>query len=132
MATDSFFINYGFFFFFFLVFLGLYLQHMDVPRLGVESELPLPAYTTATAMPDLSCSCQPPPQPQPRRILSPPSKARDQTASWILVDFATAEPQWELLETVFQTPFSLLYTLTETRCFDLPPAVLLSDSRHLP
>ena len=30
-------------------FLGLHLQHMEVPRLGVESELELPAYTTATA-----------------------------------------------------------------------------------
>ena len=37
---------------FFFVFLGLYLRHMEVPRLGVKSELP--AYTTDTAMPDLS------------------------------------------------------------------------------
>ena len=28
-------------------------QHMEVPRLGVESELRLPAYTTVTAMLDL-------------------------------------------------------------------------------
>ena len=28
-------------------FLGLRLQHMEVPRLGVESELQLLAYTTA-------------------------------------------------------------------------------------
>ena len=28
-----------FFFFFFLSFLGLHLQHMEVPRLGVSSEL---------------------------------------------------------------------------------------------
>ena len=32
-------------------FLGLHLQHMEVPRLGVELEPP--AYTTATATPDL-------------------------------------------------------------------------------
>ena len=38
-----------FFFFFFLVFLGPHLQHMEVPRLGVEVELQLPAYATATA-----------------------------------------------------------------------------------
>ena len=31
------------------VFLGLHSQHMEVPRLGVESELRLLAYTTATA-----------------------------------------------------------------------------------
>ena len=41
-----------FFFFFFL--LGLHLRHMEVPRVGIESELQPPAYTTATAMPDLS------------------------------------------------------------------------------
>ena len=30
---------------------------MEVPRLGVESELQLPAYTTATAMQDPSHVC---------------------------------------------------------------------------
>ena len=34
------------------VFLGLHLRHMEVPRLGVELELQLPAYLTATATPD--------------------------------------------------------------------------------
>ena len=29
---------------------GLHLQHMEVPRLGVQSELQLLAYATATAM----------------------------------------------------------------------------------
>ena len=38
-------------------FLGLHLQHMEVPRLGVEWELQLTAYTTATAMWDLSHIC---------------------------------------------------------------------------
>ena len=36
------------------LFWGLHSQHIDVPRLGVESELQLPAYATAAAMPDLS------------------------------------------------------------------------------
>ena len=36
----------GFFFFFFL---GLHLGRMAVPRLGVKSELQLPAYATDTA-----------------------------------------------------------------------------------
>ena len=35
------------------VFLGLHPWHMEVPGLGVESELQLLAYTTATAMRDL-------------------------------------------------------------------------------
>ena len=36
----------------FFFFSGLHLWHMEVPRLGVE--LQLPAYITATAMPDQS------------------------------------------------------------------------------
>ena len=42
------------FLFFVFCFLGPHPQHMEVPRLGVESELRLLAYTTATAMQDLS------------------------------------------------------------------------------
>ena len=33
-------------------FLGPYLQHVEIPRLGVKLELQLPAYATATAMQD--------------------------------------------------------------------------------
>ena len=33
-------------------FLGPHPLHTEVPRLGVQSELQPPAYTTATAMPD--------------------------------------------------------------------------------
>ena len=39
------------------VFLGLQLQHMEVPRLGVDSELQLPAYTTATETQNPSHGC---------------------------------------------------------------------------
>ena len=42
-----------FYFLFFLSSLGPHLWHMEVPRLGVESELYMLAYTTATAMWDL-------------------------------------------------------------------------------
>ena len=52
---------------------------MEVPRLGVKSELQLPAYITATAMQDLSCVCnlnQSSPQCQ---ISNPLSEARDLT-----------------------------------------------------
>ena len=41
-------------FFFLFFFSGLNLWHMEVPRLGVKSELQLAAYTTATAMQDPS------------------------------------------------------------------------------
>ena len=80
--------------FFSFVFLGPHPQHMEVPRLGVELELLLLAYTTATAMPDSSCLCDLHHSSQQCRVLNPLSKVRDQTASsWILVGFLTTEPQ---------------------------------------
>ena len=45
-----------FFFSWSFVFVGPHLRHMEVPRLGVESELWPPAYTTATATRDPTCS----------------------------------------------------------------------------
>jgi len=42
-------------YFYLFIFLGLHWRHMEAPRLGVESELQLPACTTVTTMPDLSC-----------------------------------------------------------------------------
>ena len=36
------------------IFLEPHPQHMEVPSLGVESELQLPAYTTAIAIQDMS------------------------------------------------------------------------------
>ena len=86
------------FFLFFGVFLGPYPWHMDVPRLGVKSELQLPA-TTATAIPDLSRICD--------YRCTAHGNAGSLThwagpwiypvSSWILVRFIIAEPQWELL-----------------------------------
>ena len=60
-------------------FLGLRLRHMEVPRLGVELELQLPAYATATATQDPSCVCNPHHSSQQCWILNPLSKAKDQT-----------------------------------------------------
>ena len=39
-----------------LLFSGPHPRHMEVPRLGVKSDLEPLVYTTATAMPDLSAS----------------------------------------------------------------------------
>ena len=81
-------------FFFPFCFLGLHLWHTEIPRLGVESELQLPAI----------------PQPQQHQIQalsvnyatahgsagSLTHWARtgiEHTSSWILVRFGTAEPQ---------------------------------------
>ena len=46
-----------FFFFFSFFFFRPHPWYMEVPRLGVELELQLSAYTTAKAMPDLSYIC---------------------------------------------------------------------------
>ena len=57
---------------------------MEVPRLGVKSELQLPAYARATAMLDLSQVCGLHHSSWQRWILNPLSTARDQTC--ILMD----------------------------------------------
>ena len=69
--------------FFFFCFLWPNPWHMEVPGLGVESELHLPAYTTATASRDPQhgrhvCELH---SSQQRQILNSLSKARDQTCS---------------------------------------------------
>ena len=61
------------------VFSGQHLRHVEVPRLGVESELQLPAYTTATATRDPSLICDLHRSSQQHRILNPLSEARDRT-----------------------------------------------------
>ena len=68
----------------FVFFLGLQLRHMEIPRLGVKSELALPAYVTDTTVPDLSSICDLHHSSWQRRILNPLSEARDQTG--ILMD----------------------------------------------
>ena len=67
-----------YFFLSFFFFLGLLLQHMEVPRLGVESELQLPAYATATAMPNLSHVYDLHHSSGQHQILNPLTEARDQ------------------------------------------------------
>ena len=57
---------------------------MEVPRLGVESELWPPAYTIATEMPDLSHICDLHHSSWEGWILNPLSKARDRTC--VLMD----------------------------------------------
>ena len=57
---------------------------MEVPKLGVESELQLPVYARATAMPDPSRTCDLHHRPGQHRILNPLSEARDRTG--ILLD----------------------------------------------
>ena len=83
---------------FIFVFLGPHLMHMEVPRLGVESELYPLAYTTATVMPDPSHVCDLHLSSQQRQVLNPLSKTGIQAASlWLLVRFVSAVPWWKLL-----------------------------------
>ena len=66
-----------FFFFSFFPFLRLYLQHLEVPRLGVKFELQLLAYAiaTATSVPSHVCNlCH-----SSWQCLNPLSETRDQT-----------------------------------------------------
>ena len=84
-------------FIFIFCFLGLHLQHMKVPRLGVQSEIQQPAYTTATAMQDLSCLCYQHHNSWQCQILNPLSETRDQTH--ILMDTIWACYQWTMMGT---------------------------------
>ena len=73
----------------FLPFLGPHPWHMEVPRLGVESELLPMTYARATATPDLSHICDLYHSSRQCQILNPLSEARDQThilmdTSWVL------------------------------------------------
>ena len=63
----------GYFFF----FLWLHPGHMEVPRLGVNSELQLTAYTIAAVTQDLSHICDLCHSLQQHRIPNPLSEARD-------------------------------------------------------
>ena len=70
---------------------------MEVLRLGVESELQVPAYTAATATPDPNCICNLHHSSQQPQILNPLSETRDQTRILrILVRFVSATSGREL------------------------------------
>ena len=86
-----------FFFFFFLSSLGPYPWHMEVPRLEVESELQLPAYTIATATPNQSHIFSPHHSSWQCWILSPLSEAKDRT--WVLVDTSQIHYHWATTRT---------------------------------
>ena len=81
-----------FFFSFFLLFLWLHQWHMEVLRLGVESEPDLPAYATATAMPDLSLICELHHSLWQCWILNSLSKTRDRTC--ILTEISQVRYHW--------------------------------------
>ena len=77
--------------------LGPHVQHVEVPRLGVKMELPLPAYTAARATPDPSCICNLHHSSRQRQILNRLSKAGDGTH--ILMDTSRVCYWWETMGT---------------------------------
>ena len=84
-------------FFFFFSFLGLLPWHMEVPRLGVESELQLPAYTIATAVQDPSRIYDLHHSSQQCQFPSHWARAGiEPESSWITVRFISTVPQREL------------------------------------
>ena len=85
-----------FFFFFFFVFLGPQPQRMEVPRLGVESELQLLTYTIATATQDRNQVCTLH-SSQQCQIPNPLSEARDWT--WVLMDTSWVCYCWAMMGT---------------------------------
>ena len=83
--------------FFYFCFLGLHPQHMKVPRLGIKTELQLPAYPTTTATRDQSHICNLHHSSSRSHIPNLLSKARIEPASsWILFGFISTLPQAEL------------------------------------
>ena len=65
---------------------------MEVPRLGVQSELQALAYTTATAMRDLSHICNLLHSLWQCQILNPRSEDRDGTRNLMDASSLTIEP----------------------------------------
>ena len=103
------------------VFLGPHLWHMEVPRLGVESGLQLPAYTTVTATGNPRCICDLHPSLRQHPILNPLSKARDQ--SWVLMDTSRVCYCWAVMETpcyfLMRHFYTRNYQVTKSMCEDI-------------
>ena len=107
----------------FLVFLGLHLWHMEVPRLGVQSELQLLGYTTATATPDPSRICNLNHSSRQRWILNTLSKARDWTHSLMVprqirlyCTMMGTPDSFYFSYSVFSSIFPWLFTLDNFNC----------------
>ena len=97
--------------FFFGFFFMVHLQHMEGPRPGVQSELQLPAYTTAAATWDLSLVCNLYHSSGQCQILNWVRPGIKPASSWILVGFLITEPQRELPMKLFKH-FHILYLIS--------------------
>ena len=114
-----------YFFVVLLCFLGSNLRHMEIPRLGVQSELQLLARTTAIAMPDPSRVCNLHHSSQQCCTLNSLREGRNWThnlmvPSWICLHYAKmGTPMCVFLHVYNHTclfvfyayPFSCVYTV---------------------
>ena len=89
---------YLFIYLFIFAFLGLYLWHAEIPRLRVESELQLLAYTTAHSSPGSLIHWA-------RPGIKPAS-------SWIPVGFISTEPRQQLYDKQYSIPAKPVCLLT--------------------
>jgi len=111
----------------FFFFLGPHLWHMEVPRLGVNLELQLPAYTTATMIPDPSHVYDLHHSSWQRRILNPLSGARDRTCIIMeLFEFIITELQRELPEILLYSHLFTQSSIHSSICFNLFNTLALS------
>ena len=91
-------------------FLGPHSWHMEIPSLGVKSELQLPAYATATSTPDLSRICDLHHSSWQCWILNHWVRpGMELTPSWFLVSFVYADQQQKILSLVFCLFFVFLF-----------------------
>ena len=89
----SFHVNtFSFIYLFLVCFLESHPRHMEAPRPGAESELQLPAYTTAIAMLDPSCVCHRHHSSPQRRIHNSLREARDR--AHVLMDTSQVHYRW--------------------------------------
>ena len=83
------------FIYFFVLFVVPHLQHVEVPRLGTELELWLPACDTAATTRDPSCICYL--HHSTKSLTRWERPGMELECSWILVRFVSTEPWRELL-----------------------------------
>ena len=113
----------------FFAFLRSHPRHMEVPRLGVKSELQLPAYTTATAMQDPSHIRDLHHSPWQHQILNPLSNARDQNrifidTNWVHYHWATTgSPVWVIYNKRPVLPYSAFFNTILSKAIENYPTL---------
>ena len=90
--------SFSFFLFFFLFRPNL--RHMEIPRLGVEAELQLPAYTQQHRI-WAALSAYNHSSPQARASTHWVRLGIQPATSWFLVGLISTAPQWELMFSFF-------------------------------